>query len=171
MAHLHCTSLHSSLLCPFCSHCTTMASLQPPNRPERKRDRAKRILKNIFNRLSSRSRASPHPAVVSQAASPADARTSSPQPASVPVETTPDTRPSSPHLPTSGRPSHAETRPSGASSAGVANKIKAIARVAGNGLETTIRLLEKSAAACPPLESAVGGLVACLDLAQVSSGR
>jgi len=156
-----------------------MASPQPPNRPERKRDRAKRILKNIFNRPSSRSRAPPNPGVVSQAASPADTRTSSPQPASVPVETTPDTRPSLPHLPTADRPSHAETRPSsttsasvpGASSAGVADKIKAIARVAGSGLETTIRLLEKSADACPPLKSAVGGLVACLDLAQVSSGR
>ena len=153
-----------------------MASPQPPNRPERKRDRAKRILKNIFNRPSSRSR---NPGVVSQAASPADTRTSSPQPASVPVETTPDTRPSLPHLPTADRPSHAETRPSsttsasvpGASSAGVADKIKAIARVAGSGLETTIRLLEKSAAACPPLQSAAGGLVACLNLAQVSSGR
>jgi len=136
-----------------------MASPQPPNRPERKRDRAKRILKNIFDRPSSRSRA----------ASPADTRT--PQPASVPVEPIADTRPSSPHLPTAGRPSHAETRPSGASSTDVANKIKAIARVAGSGLETTVRLLEKSADACPPLKSAVGGLVACLDLAQVSSGR
>ena len=156
-----------------------MASPQPPNRPERKRDRAKRILKNIFNRSSSRSRASPHPGVVSQAASPADTRTSSPQPASVPVEPTADARPSSPHLPTVGGPSHAETRPSsttsasvpGASSASVADKIKAIARVAGSGLETTVRLLDKSADACPPLKSAVGGLVACLDLAQVSSGR
>jgi len=132
----------------------------PPNRPERKRDRAKRILRNIFDRPSR-----------SRAESPGDTRTSSPQPASVPVEATPDTRPSSPHLPTAGRPSYAETRPSGASSTDVANKIKAIARVAGSGLETTVRLLEKSADACPPLKSAVGGLVACLDLAQVSSGR
>ena len=35
-------------------------------------------------------------------------------------------------------------------------------------LETALRLLEKSADACPPLKSAVGGLVACLDLTQVS---
>jgi hypothetical protein len=35
---------------------------------------------------------------------------------------------------------------------------------------TALRLLEKSADAFPPLKSAVGGLVACLDLAQVSYG-
>jgi len=35
---------------------------------------------------------------------------------------------------------------------------------------TALRLLEKSADAFPPLKSAVSGLVACLDLAQVSHG-
>ena len=39
--------------------------------------------------------------------------------------------------------------------------------VAWNGLETALRLLEKSADAFPPLKSAVGGLVACLDLFEV----
>ena len=40
--------------------------------------------------------------------------------------------------------------------------------VAWKGLETALRLLEKSADAFPPLKSAVGGLVACLDLTQVN---
>jgi hypothetical protein len=40
--------------------------------------------------------------------------------------------------------------------------------VAWNGLETALRLLERSADAFPPLKSAVGGLVACLDLTQVN---
>jgi hypothetical protein len=40
--------------------------------------------------------------------------------------------------------------------------------VAWKGLETALRLLERSAGACPPLKSAVGGLVACLDLTQVN---
>jgi len=39
--------------------------------------------------------------------------------------------------------------------------------VAWKGLETALRLLEKSADACPPLKSAVCGLVACLNLTQV----
>ena len=38
---------------------------------------------------------------------------------------------------------------------------------AWKGLETALRLLEKSAGAFPPLKSAVGGLVACLDLFEV----
>jgi hypothetical protein len=40
--------------------------------------------------------------------------------------------------------------------------------VAWKGLETALRLLERSADAFPPLKSAVGGLVACLDLSQVN---
>ena len=40
--------------------------------------------------------------------------------------------------------------------------------VAWRGLETALRLLERSAGAFPPLKSAVGGLVACLDLTQVN---
>ena len=35
------------------------------------------------------------------------------------------------------------------------------------GLVTALRLLERSAGAFPPLKSAVGGLVSCMDLAQV----
>jgi len=42
--------------------------------------------------------------------------------------------------------------------------------VTRSGLLTALRILEKSADAFPPLKSAVGGLVACLDLAQVSHG-
>ena len=40
--------------------------------------------------------------------------------------------------------------------------------VAWKGLETALRLLERSADAFPPLKSAVCGLVACLDLTQVN---
>ena len=40
--------------------------------------------------------------------------------------------------------------------------------VAWKGLETALRLLERSADAFPPLKSAIGGLVACLDVAQVN---
>lgn len=40
--------------------------------------------------------------------------------------------------------------------------------VAWNGLETALRLLESCACTCPPLKSVISGLVACLDLAQVS---
>ena len=47
------------------------------------------------------------------------------------------------------------------------DKLKRAWSVTWSGLETALRLLEKSAEACPPLKSAVGGLVACLDLAQV----
>ncbi|KAF9551100.1 WD40 repeat-like protein [Agrocybe pediades] len=44
--------------------------------------------------------------------------------------------------------------------------LKDSAKVAWKATETVLRLLEKSADACPPLKSAVGGLVACLDLAK-----
>ena len=49
----------------------------------------------------------------------------------------------------------------------VANKLSEAWAVARNGLETTLRLLERSADAFPPLKSAVGGLVGCLDIIQV----
>ena len=39
--------------------------------------------------------------------------------------------------------------------------------IAWKGLETALRLLERSADAFPPLKLAIGGLVACLDLAGV----
>ncbi len=45
---------------------------------------------------------------------------------------------------------------------------QAAGSVAWKGLETALRLLEKSAGAFPPLKSAVSGLVACLDLTQVN---
>ena len=51
-----------------------------------------------------------------------------------------------------------------------ADKIKKAWGVTRSALVTALRLLEKSADAFPPLKSAVGGLVACLDLAHVSSG-
>jgi len=51
-----------------------------------------------------------------------------------------------------------------------ADKIKKAWGGTRSALMTALRLLEKSADAFPPLKSAVGGLVACLDLAQVSYG-
>jgi hypothetical protein len=63
---------------------------------------------------------------------------------------------SSPH------PSHPESN--------ISEKINKAWSVTQSGLLTALRLLEKSAGAFPPLKSAVGGLVACLDLAQVSYG-
>jgi hypothetical protein len=65
-------------------------------------------------------------------------------------------RQSSPH------PSHPESN--------ISEKINKAWGVTRSGLLTALRLLEKSADAFPPLKSAVGGLVACLDLAQVSYG-
>ncbi|KAF8965982.1 hypothetical protein BDZ97DRAFT_743750 [Flammula alnicola] len=50
-------------------------------------------------------------------------------------------------------------------------KLKKAWSVAWNGLETALRLLEKSASACPPLQSVVGGLVACLNLTQAVAGN
>jgi len=64
--------------------------------------------------------------------------------------------------PSSQRISHPDTRTS--------HKIEKAWDVTRSGLMTALRLLEKSAGAFPPLKSAVGGLVACLDLAQVSHG-
>jgi len=55
--------------------------------------------------------------------------------------------------------SHSETSTS--------HKIETAWGLTRSGLMTALRLLEKSADAFPPLKSAVGGLVACLDLAQV----
>jgi len=49
-----------------------------------------------------------------------------------------------------------------------ANKPSEAWSLAWTGLETTLRLLEKSADAFPPLKSAVGGFVACLDVIQAS---
>jgi hypothetical protein len=50
------------------------------------------------------------------------------------------------------------------------DKLKNAWGVTWSALETALRLLAKSADAFPPLKSAVSGLVACLDLAQVGYG-
>jgi len=66
-------------------------------------------------------------------------------------------------IPSSQQPSsHPETS--------TADKIKKAWGVTRSALVTALRFLEKSADTFPPLKSAVGGLVACLDLAQVSYG-
>jgi hypothetical protein len=49
-----------------------------------------------------------------------------------------------------------------------ANKPNEAWSVARSGLEATLRVLERSADAFPPLKSAIGGLVACLDIIQAS---
>jgi hypothetical protein len=50
----------------------------------------------------------------------------------------------------------------------ISEEIKKAWGVTQSGLLTALRLLERSADAFPPLKSAVGGLIACVDLAQVS---
>ena len=50
------------------------------------------------------------------------------------------------------------------------DKVKKAWDVTRSGLVTALRLLENTADAFPPLKSVVSGLVACLDLAQVSYG-
>jgi hypothetical protein len=50
----------------------------------------------------------------------------------------------------------------------ISEKIKKGWGVTQSGLLIALRLLESSADAFPPLKSAVGGLIACVDLAQVS---
>jgi hypothetical protein len=49
-----------------------------------------------------------------------------------------------------------------------AKKLSEVYGVARSGLETALRVLEKSADAFPPLKSAVSGLVACMDVIQAS---
>ena len=66
------------------------------------------------------------------------------------------------HPPSQQYSSHSETNTS--------DKVKKAWGLTRSGLVTALRLLEKSADAFSPLKSAVGGLVACLDLAQVSYG-
>ncbi|KAB5588539.1 hypothetical protein CTheo_8022 [Ceratobasidium theobromae] len=51
------------------------------------------------------------------------------------------------------------------------NKAKATAQAAWATLETTLRLLERSSDAFPPLKSAVAGLVGCLDIIQAAAGN
>lgn len=46
--------------------------------------------------------------------------------------------------------------------------LKEVGNGAWKALDTALRLLAQSADACPPLKSALGGLVACVDLTQVS---
>lgn len=47
------------------------------------------------------------------------------------------------------------------------SKLKDASNVTWSGLEMALYVLEKSADAFPPLKSAVGGLIACLDIVQV----
>ena len=61
-------------------------------------------------------------------------------------------------------------QPSSHPDTNTADKIKKAWGGTRSALMTALRLLEKSADAFPPLKSAVSGLVACLDLAQVSYG-
>lgn len=50
-------------------------------------------------------------------------------------------------------------------------KLREARRVVWSGLEKALRLLEQSSDAFPPLRSAVGALVECLDIVQVSNGH
>jgi hypothetical protein len=70
-------------------------------------------------------------------------------------------------MPSMPSPGPAPTAPPASSAPIAVNKLSEAWTVARNGLETTLRLLEKSVDACPPLKSAVGGLVGCLDIIQV----
>jgi len=63
---------------------------------------------------------------------------------------------------------HAVAAPPGTS---LPEKYKEGLNIAWHGLETALRVLEKSADAFPPLKSAVGGLIACLDVVQVTHSR
>ena len=68
-------------------------------------------------------------------------------------------------LSTSDQPSQlsSSTRPGN----NYSDKLVKAGSVAWSGLDTGLRLLEKSADAFPPLKSAVAGLLACLDLFEV----
>ena len=102
-------------------------------------------------------------------------RSSSPQPPALPdtVNEAPDvpgtivktSRPQGDELSTSDQPSQpsSSTRPGN----NYSDRLVKAGSVAWKGLETALRLLEKSANAFPPLKAAVGGLVACLDLFEV----
>ncbi|KAF4609761.1 hypothetical protein D9613_011913 [Agrocybe pediades] len=68
-------------------------------------------------------------------------------------------KPSRPTSPTSAKPPTTHQAPQ-------QHDLKDSAKTAWKATETVLRLLEKSADACPPLKSAVGGLVACLNLAK-----
>jgi hypothetical protein len=141
-----------------------------------KRERVAKGIRRVVDRLqapfSPSSRApSPQPGSTSDLIGGAN------PPPAFPISYQPTTQPPPPQgLATSGQsttpsmPSAgpAPTTASPASSAPIAvNKLSEAWTVARNGLETTLRLLEKSVDACPPLKSAVGGLVGCLDIIQV----
>ncbi|KDR82348.1 hypothetical protein GALMADRAFT_817810 [Galerina marginata CBS 339.88] len=67
-------------------------------------------------------------------------------------------------LPTPSTPSQQTSSPP---EPNTSDKLKTARDVTWSALKAALRLLGKSADACPPLKSAVGVLVACLDLAQV----
>ncbi|KAF9556966.1 WD40 repeat-like protein [Agrocybe pediades] len=71
----------------------------------------------------------------------------------------PSPKPSRPTSPNSAKPPTAHQAPQ-------QHDLKDSAKTAWNAMETVLRLLKESADAFPPLKSAVGGLVACLDLAK-----
>jgi hypothetical protein len=48
------------------------------------------------------------------------------------------------------------------------DKVKEAGNTAWNGLEAALRVLETSADVFPPLKSAVGGFVSCLDIVEAS---
>ncbi|KAF4609704.1 hypothetical protein D9613_011988 [Agrocybe pediades] len=88
--------------------------------------------------------------------------------------TTPTANPNRPPStnPTPPSPNHSRptspnsAKPPTAHQAPQQHDLKDSAKTAWKALEIALRLLEKSADACPPLKSTVGGLVACLDLAK-----
>jgi len=139
-----------------------MASPPPPK--DSKRSRLKRFGKEVVQRVLKRPQDDD---------TPSNDRSSSPDLSVLPGASTAATPPSSPYLSALPETSTVPTRPSSPHPAAVlgpttVDLLKEIAKVAGNGLETALRLLNESADACPPLKSATSGLVACINLAQVS---
>ena len=74
-------------------------------------------------------------------------------------------QPQGDEISTSGQPSQPSSSPRPGNN--YSDALVKARSVACNGLETALRLLEKSADAFPPLKSAAGGLLACLDLFEV----
>jgi hypothetical protein len=65
----------------------------------------------------------------------------------------------------------ADAAPTTATESTTNERLKGVWKTAWTGFETALRVLERSADACPPLKSAVGGFLACLDIVQVSHVR
>ncbi|KAF9556952.1 WD40 repeat-like protein [Agrocybe pediades] len=87
-----------------------------------------------------------------------------PTPASPNHSRPPSPKPSRPTSPTSAKPPTAHQAPQ-------QHYLKDSAKVAWKATETVLRLLKESVDAFPPLKSAVGGLVAFLDLAKKFKGN